>query len=340
LLGNPASGKSTIAAALVLSSIDRWESRAIKISSPEEFRSHWNPNDKNQVFWVDDVFGATQLDLSKANEWNSTLSHLNSAIRTGTKIIFTSRTYIYQEAKEYLKEHATPVLLDSQVTIYVEKITTEEREQILYNHIKLGNQSKDYKSKIKPFLRMVVSNSKFSPEVARRLGDKYFTKNLQFSEIGITDFVNNPADFLSDTISNLNVHCKSALTILFMNGGEIESPIRTDVIDTDYITKLGSNFNSTVKSLKFMEDSFTTEHVNGNQYYWKFKHPTIQDSLANRFSLDREFLNVYLLGANLLKVFSEVSCGISDINGVKIIVPMDYYHQLITRIKNSTETFT
>ena len=113
LLGDPASGKSTIAASLVLSSIDRWESRAIKVNSPEEFKKHWNPHEVNQVFWVDDVFGATQLDFSKATDWNSALCHLNSAIRKGTKIIFTSRTYIYREAKEYLKEHAAPVLRDS-----------------------------------------------------------------------------------------------------------------------------------------------------------------------------------------------------------------------------------
>lgn len=94
LLGDPASGKSTIAASLVLSSIDRWQSRAIKVNSPEEFKKHWNPNDRNQVFWGDDVFGATQLDFSKANNWNSAICHFNAAIKKGTKIIFTSRTYI------------------------------------------------------------------------------------------------------------------------------------------------------------------------------------------------------------------------------------------------------
>lgn len=332
LLGDPASGKSTIAASLVLSSIDRWQSRAIKVSSPEEFKKHWNPNDKNQVFWVDDAFGATQLDFSKATNWNSEIYHFNSAIKKGTKIIFTSRTYIYREAKEYLKEHAAPVLRDSQVTIYVEQISRSEREHILYNHIKLGNQNKTYKTALKPFLKMIVDSSGFSPEVARRLGDRHFTKNLNINSSGITSFTSNPMDFLSDTINNLDTHCKAALTVLFMNGGEIESPVEIEVADPDYINRLGSTFRNVVNAYKFLNGSFTTEYQKDGLYYWKFKHPTIQDSLANKFSSDREFLKEYLLGADLLKIFSEVSCGISNVKGVKIIVPTNYYSKLISRM--------
>lgn len=332
LLGDPASGKSTIAASLVLSSIDRWQSRAIKVNSPDEFKTHWNPHEDNQVFWVDDVFGSTQLDFSKANDWNSALSHLNTAIRNGTKIIFTSRTYIYREAKEYLKEHAAPVLRESQVTIYVENISRDEREQILYNHIKLGNQEKEYKTNLKPFLKMIVESHNFSPEVARRLGDKHFTKNLNVNNQNIANFVSNPMDFLTDTINNLDVHCKAALTVLFMNGGELESPVKLEVVDPDYINRLGSSFHSAVRAFKFLNESFTTEYLKEGKYFWKFKHPTIQDALANKFSSDREFLNEYLSGADLMKIFSEVSCGTSDIEGVKIVVPNDYFTSLIERM--------
>jgi len=332
LLGDPASGKSTIAASLVLSSIDRWQSRAIKVNSPEEFKTHWNPNENNQVFWVDDVFGATQLDFSKANDWNLALSHLNTAIRKGTKIIFTSRTYIYREAKEYLKEYAAPVLRDSQVTIYVEKISRDEREQILYNHIKLGNQNKGYKTNLKPFLKTIVDSLSFSPEVARRLGDKHFTKELDGNNQNITKFISNPMDFLSDTINNLDIHCKAALTLLFMNGGELESPVKLEVVDPSYINRLGSSFHNTVRAFKFLNGSFTTEYLKEGQYFWKFKHPTIQDALANKFSSDREFLSEYLLGADLMKIFSEVSCGLSDVEGVKIVVPKGYYKRLIDRM--------
>lgn len=221
---------------------------------------------------------------------------------------------------------------DSQVTIYVEQISRDEREQILYNHIKLGNQSQSYKTDLKSFLKLIVDCNSFSPEVARRLGDKHFTRNLSINNSSITSFTSNPMDFLSDTVNNLDAHCKAALTLLFMNGGEIESPVKIEVADPNYINRLGSTFHNLVKAYKFLEGSFTTEYQKDGQYYWKFKHPTIQDSLANKFSSDREFLKEYLLGADLIKIFSEVSCGISNVKGVKIIVPKSYYSSLIIRM--------
>ena len=41
---------------------------------------------------------------------------------------------------------------ESQVVIRVEDLSKEEREQILYNHIRLGTQTKKVKRELKPFL--------------------------------------------------------------------------------------------------------------------------------------------------------------------------------------------
>ncbi|MCK8043928.1 restriction endonuclease [Shewanella sp. 1CM18E] len=333
LLGEPASGKSMIAASLVLASIDLWELNAIKISTPEELSLHWNPLEKNQIFWVDDVFGATQLDYSKANDWNLKLGHFNAAINKGARIIFTSRTYIYEEAKGYLKESAAPVIKNSQVTIYVENLSKDEKEQILYNHIKLGNQDADFKKELKQYLPSIVSSKGFSPEVARRLGDKNFTKSLFLSEKNVIDFFEKPMDFLIDTTRNLDVHSRAALTVLFRNGGEIESPVPNELIDIHYLSRLGSSPYHVLQSLKFLEESFTISFLKGKKYFWKFKHPTIQDALANIFSNDREFLDEYVSGANILKLFREVSCGLDDVLGSKIILSNQYYGLLIDRIR-------
>lgn len=333
LLGEPASGKSMIAASLVLASIDLWKLNAIKISTPDELSRHWNPLEKNQIFWVDDVFGATQLDYSKANDWNLKLGHFNAAINKGARIIFTSRTYIYEEAKGYLKESAAPVIKNSQVIIYVENLSKDEKEQILYNHIKLGNQDVDFKIKLKKYLPSIVFSKGFSPEVARRLGDKNFTKKLFLSEKNVVDFFEKPMDFLIDTIRNLDVHSRAALTVLFRNGGEIESPVPNELIDVHYLSRLGSTQHRVLQSLKFLEESFTISFLKGKKYFWKFKHPTIQDALANIFSNDREFLNEYVSGANILKLFREVSCGLDDVLGSNIVLSNQYYGLLIDRIR-------
>jgi hypothetical protein len=233
----------------------------------------------------------------------------------------------------YLKESAAPVIKNSQVTIYVENLSKDEKEQILYNHIKLGNQGVYFKRKLKKYLPSIVFSKGFSPEVARRLGDKNFTKKLFLSEKNVVDFFEKPMDFLIDTIRNLDVHSRAALTVLFRNGGEIESPVPNELIDVHYLSRLGSTQHRVLQSLKFLEESFTISFLKGKKYFWKFKHPTIQDALANIFSNDREFLDEYVSGANILKLFREVSCGLDDVLGSNIVLSNQYYGLLIDRIR-------
>jgi hypothetical protein len=60
LLGEPADGKSTIAACLALGALDLWGCSTMIIRNADDFKQHWNPNEPHQFFWVDDAFGATQ----------------------------------------------------------------------------------------------------------------------------------------------------------------------------------------------------------------------------------------------------------------------------------------
>ena len=48
-----------------------------------------------------------------------------------------------------LKESAFPLLRESQVVIEVEKLSVREKEQILYNHVQLGDEPSKFKTAIK-----------------------------------------------------------------------------------------------------------------------------------------------------------------------------------------------
>jgi hypothetical protein len=100
LLGEPACGKSTIAAALAVGALDEWGCSTIKVCNANDFKVHWNPDEPKQFFWVDDAFGVTQIDWSSTFGWNSMFPHVQAAIRKGAKILFTSRDYIYKAAKK------------------------------------------------------------------------------------------------------------------------------------------------------------------------------------------------------------------------------------------------
>ncbi len=64
LLGEPACGKSAIAASLALGAVDEWGCSTLKIRDANDFAAHSNPNEPKQFFWVDDAFGVTHTGLA------------------------------------------------------------------------------------------------------------------------------------------------------------------------------------------------------------------------------------------------------------------------------------
>src|SRR5690606_20625805 len=57
LVGEPASGKTTIASLLAMLSADQWGASVVKLATPESVVDRWNPHEKSQFFWIDDAFG-------------------------------------------------------------------------------------------------------------------------------------------------------------------------------------------------------------------------------------------------------------------------------------------
>lgn len=334
LLGEPACGKSTIAASLALGALDEWGCNTFKVCSSEDFIRHWNPNEPNRLFWIDDAFGATQVDWTATFAWAKTFPHINSAIRDGAKVIFTSRDYIYKSAKGDLKESSIPVMKASQVVINVQEISQHEREQILYNHIKLGNQTQSFKKEIKPFLKAISENKKFTPEIARRLGDTFFTESLTINKSALVNFVENPVQFLIDVLSTLDKQNISALAVIFMRAGALPSPIALDESELHALKLLGGTVDGVISALKFLKGSLTSLNFEEGKYVWRYKHPTIRDAFAQYVANDVELLEIYLGGAPLTMLFQEVACVDITMDGLKVLVPESHYQLLINRMKS------
>jgi hypothetical protein len=72
LLGDPASGKSTIGAILAIGALDDGCVGTVRVTSPDDLQ-HWNPLETNQFFWVDDAFGSTQYRREMTDAWNRQL---------------------------------------------------------------------------------------------------------------------------------------------------------------------------------------------------------------------------------------------------------------------------
>lgn len=333
LLGEPACGKSTIAAALAIGALDEWGCSTIKVRDADDFVKHSNPNEPKQFFWVDDAFGATQIDWQGTFEWNRAFPHVQAAIRRGAKVVFTSRDYIYRSAKSALKQSALPVIQESQVVIRVEQLSKDEKEQILYNHIRLGTQSTEFKGAVKPFLPVVSAHQRFSPEIARRLGNPAFTRNLYVATWGLTQFVERPMELLKEIIQTLDANSRSAVALVFMRGGSLPSPVKLSPEETEAIQLLGGDASAVRNALTALDGSLLLLVQQGGEYFWRIKHPTIRDAFAALIAENRELMDIYLTGTPVLQLFQEVSCGDVGLEGVKVIVPTDRYDALRVRIE-------
>lgn len=334
LLGEPQCGKSTIAAALAVGALDEWGCSTIKVCDSNDFKTHWNPHEPKQFFWVDDAFGATQIDLSSTIGWNRVFPEMHAAIRKGAKILFTSRDYIYKAAKDSLKRSALPVMDESQVVINVQNITLQAREQILYNHIKLGTQPKEFKKEIKPYLSKTTSIPQLTPEIARRLGNPSFTQKLHISDWGLNYFVTHPEDLLREIIQTIDKESLSAIALVFMRGGVLPSPIEPTPEENKAVSSIGGSNNGIRKAFTALNESLLIRTLENGSHIYRFKHPTIRDAFASLVADDLELMDIYLTGSPLEKLFNEVSCGDVGIIGVKVIVPNNRYDVLITRIKS------
>jgi hypothetical protein len=333
LLGEPACGKSAIATALAMGALDEWGCSAFKIRDAADFVQHSNPHDAKQFFWVDDVFGATQLDHQSVVEWNRALPHLSAAIRRGAKVVFTSRDYIYRNARYFLKESAMPLLASNQVVIKVEQISSQERQLILYNHIRLGTQSREFKSSIKPYLPAVASNPHFKPEIARRLGNPAFTTQLKIRAADLRSFVERPVPFLQEVIQTLDRPSRSAIALVFMRNGSVESPVSLSSEEVEALSSLGGVKAEVITALGALEGSLLISVIEGGRTWWRFKHPTIRDAFADIVWRDRELMDIYLRGTPLLRMLSEITCGDVKLAGAKLVVPPDRFGLVRQRIE-------
>jgi Novel STAND NTPase 3 len=323
LLGEPASGKTMIASTLTMGAIDNWNCNAIKIIGPDDFKEHWNPNEPKQLFWMDDAFGVTQYQRELVNKWNIVFPHLASAVKKGAKVIFTSRDYIFRAALNDLKTISFPLLEESKVVINVQDLKLEEKQQIIYNHIKMGDQALDFKTKIKPFLERVSRSERFLPEIARRLGNRLFITNWEIEEETINKFVEEPLEYLMEVLRNLDEDCRAAIGLLFIHGGAIGSPIEMEESDLKYIGKIGSSEGLVIQALNEMKGSLV-KHMGGSICEWEYKHPTIGDAYRKLLADNPELIDVYLEGVTPDALVTEIVCGDVKIQGV-LTIPESRY---------------
>ena len=332
LLGAPAAGKSTIGASIAVGAADRWQCSTVRATSADDLQRHLNP-EGGQFFWIDDAWGSKQYQKQTAEAWNQVFPFMHSAMRRGTRFLITSRDYIWRSAKSDLKLSALPVLNKSQVVIDVHNLSNAERAQILYNHLKFGDQPKTFRSAVKSLLPAVATRGDFLPETARRLGSTFFAKNLLPIERVLTDFFASPRDFLRETLTGLSPECRAAIAVVFLNGGKVRSPVSASELEAG-ASAFGVSVASVRGELDALNGSVLLLALDEQGHYWTYKHPTVSDAFSAYLAGSPELIEVYLRGAKAETILYEVVCAGESIQGAPLVVPASLSALLVERIQN------
>jgi len=337
LVGEPAAGKTTIASMLAMSALDQWGALTIKADTADKVEKHWNTKDPAQFFWIDDAFGVTQYESDLVNSWNHIWPQVRAMLKQGVKIVMTSRDYIYNRARNDLKEGAFPLLQESHVVIDVHDLSSEEKIQILYNHLKLGKQVKEFRSEIKPFLNDIAAHPRFIPETARRLSDPIFTSGLYLYKSSLEEYVDKQERFLQEVIQELDADSKAALALIYMRNDRLGSPIELVDIETTALARLGSSLSGVTQSLNALNGSLVQfVHLDDNPI-WRFKHPTIGDAYSSILINNPEWLEIYIIGTSTDKMIDQITCGDVQIKKA-VIIPQKYYPTILERLGEFTTT--
>lgn len=331
LVGEPASGKTTIASLLAMSSADQWGASVVKLATPKSVVDRWNPHEKSQLFWIDDAFGVTQYESGLVSGWNHILNEVKTILRQGNRVVMTSRDYIYNRARRELKEGAFPLFQESQVVIDVHDLTVDERRQILYNHLKLGRQPREFRAAVKPHLEFVANHDRFIPEIARRLADPFFTKKLYLSEWSLASFVDKREQFLMDVCQELDKDSKAALALIYMSNGRLPSPISLSAAEDEALRRLDSDLGACTAALDALRGSLAVHVTSDGESYWTFKHPTIGDAYSAMLRGNPELLGIYVRGSDIEKLTRQITCGDVGIEGA-VALPSSLFHLVIERL--------
>ncbi|MGW8304704.1 MAG: nSTAND3 domain-containing NTPase [Achromobacter pulmonis] len=333
LIGEPAAGKTTIASMLAMAAADKWKSAIIKLADPAKVVERWNVDEPSQFFWIDDAFGVTQYESQLVHGWNHSLLQVKTMLRRGVKIVMTSRDYIYNRARQELKESAFPLFSESHVVIDVHDLSDLEKQQILYNHLKLGKQTNEFRATIQPHLEYVAAHPRFIPETARRIADPFFTKDLYLSKYHLGEFVEKREQLLFEVIQSLDRDSKAALGLIYMRKDHLESPIMLQGFEQSAIERLGSTVGKCIQALDALNGSLVTHMHVDDQPVWRFRHPTIGDAYASTLAFSPDLLGIFLSGSSTENLLSQVTCGKVGVEKA-VIIPKSLFPTMIERLKN------
>lgn len=333
LLGNPSSGKSAIGAIVSTIASENPDNTVLALTSPRDFEAGWNPNDPGRFFWIDDAFGSNVLRDDYVQDWASAFSKLRAAIKHGNRFLLTSRKHIYEAARRRLGQRNLTQFVDGSAVVDVGDLTSEEKAQILYNHINFGEQSQSWRSSVKPHLPAVAAVHDFLPGIAERLGDPNFTKGLAPRESSLVRFMEEPTEHLIDTINALDDQLQAALILVYVHQAGFDSSAQ-DMSAAQSVAEL-TGYPLTKIQDRFAELKGSFLKLSGSK--WNFAHPTISDALTEILRQKPHMMAALIRGATIDTILSSFTCEGAPLIRDALVIPRTLDDALVARLGHTPD---
>ncbi|WP_120624556.1 restriction endonuclease [Corallococcus sicarius] len=337
LVGPPASGKSAIAANLCMVSIAQDANvRVLRIEHAEQFKSTWSPSDSNTIYWVDDVFGETTLDEERLREWSAAIEKVEAARRRKARILFCTRDYILASAERKLKRSKLEIINDARVRVDVAKLSEMERDAILYNHIKEGDIAREQKRALKKHLSALARLRSFSPELARRLGNKRFHSGLRHELKELEAFFERPVQHFRDVIHGLSRSETAALAVCLHSGNALPDPVSEGEAIDAVLEAYGVSIHEIRESLEALEGSLVKRARQATSQTWQLHHPSMLEALQEELAARSAKLTLYLQSADLHTVLRDTTTLPPSPESRMVFVPDAAYDHLVLRLHRAS----
>jgi hypothetical protein len=332
LLGDPATGKSTIAAILATTAAEDGGHPCYKSDGPDGLLESWNPNEPSGFYWIDHAFGPNQPREDYIDRWIAIMPKIQAAVADGNRFVLTSRRHIYEAAKPKLGSRNHPLFRDRRAIVDVGELTNQERRQILYNHIKAGTQSSIWKSRVKPQLDSLADEPLFLPEIARRLSDPAYTKHISTANDTLLKFIREPKEHLLQTIRELSKLHRAALTLVFLHRGQMPIGAAAPEMQQLVLKHFAVDAESLGQAILHLRDSFLVQTNITTTPIWTFKHPTIADAIGAILGETEGMGELYLRGTKSEAILTEAVCvGAAQIPDA-VVIPEALNELLVERL--------
>lgn len=256
---------------------------------------------RKRVFYYDDFLGATQYEGK--NEYKDFQKVLHYILkRNDTKLILTTREYIYQQGLGQ-SEKLAQLALNSSV-LQLSDYSLYNKALILYNHLyyfSVPQNLYSYLIKDKHYLK-IINHKNYSPRLIEWLVTAKNFESIKDSEEYYKLFLeslDNPAQIWKMAFENNISECSRFLLYCLCLAGKLIETEKLGILLRQWlqecdIIKSAIDFEILFNnSLKELENSFISILLQGTKSYVSLHNPSIDDFLTARLSLSSEIIQEY-----------------------------------------------